>query len=62
MEKNKLTDIEIKNEAIIYCNHIDFTDDKNLSEKGRNRVRKWAKQDFITGAQWARDQIIDTNE
>lgn len=43
---------QIIDEAIFYSSHIDFTDDKNLSEKGRLRVKEWAKQDFISGANY----------
>lgn len=52
MDKQQITD-----EAIKYCSHIDFTDDKNLSEKGRLRVKEWAKQDFIAGAEWMQEQL-----
>ena len=52
MNKQQITD-----EAIKYCSHIDFTDDKNLSEKGRLRVKEWAKKDFIAGANYVLRQL-----
>jgi hypothetical protein len=51
-----MTDEQIKDEAIKYCNALDFTGDKGLNEKGRDRVREWCQQDFIAGANWMREQ------
>ncbi len=49
-----MTDQQITNEATKYSSSIDFTDDRNLSEKGRKRVREWATTDFIAGAKFHR--------
>ena len=49
------TDEEIKDEAIKYSSYLDFSDDKGLSEKGKQRVTSWCKDDFTSGARWARD-------
>jgi len=48
---------DIKNEAIKYCSHIDFSNDKSLNEKGRIKVAEWCKQDFIAGAEWMQEQL-----
>lgn len=48
---------QIKDEAIKYCSRLDFTDDENLNEKGREKVRDWLKQDFIAGAEWMQEQL-----
>lgn len=47
----------IEDEAIKYCSHIDFSNDKSLNEKGRIKVAEWCKQDFITGAEWMLKQL-----
>ena len=61
-----LTKQQITDKAIEYCSSIDFTNDKNLSDKGRFRVKEWAKQDFIAGANWMQEQLalpdIDTEK
>ena len=51
-----MTDEKIKNEAIKYCNALDFANDKSLNEKGRDKVREWCLQDFIAGANWMQEQ------
>jgi len=56
MNKQQITD-----EAIKYCSQIDFSDDKNLNKKGREKVRKWSKQDFIAGANWMQEQLRLSN-
>ena len=52
MKKQQVTD-----EAIKYCSQLDFTDDKNLNEKGRQKIREWSKQDFIAGANYVLGQL-----
>jgi hypothetical protein len=32
---------DIEDEAIKYCSHIDFSNDKSLNEKGRIKVVEW---------------------
>jgi len=56
MNKQQITD-----EAIKYCSRIDFTDDKNLNKKGRQKVCEWSKQDFIAGANWMQEQLRLSN-
>ena len=51
-----MTDEQIKDEAIKYCNSLDFTGDKGLNEKGRDKIREWCQQDFIAGANWMQEQ------
>lgn len=48
---------DIEDEAIKYCSHIDFSNDKSLNEKGRIKVAEWCKQDFIAGAEWMQEQL-----
>jgi len=48
---------DIEDEAIKYCSHIDFSNDKSLNEKGRVKVAEWCKQDFIAGAEWMQEQL-----
>lgn len=48
---------DIEDEAIKYCSHIDFSNDKSLNEKGRIKVAEWCKQDFIAGAEWMLGQL-----
>lgn len=56
-----MTEQQITDEAIKYCSCIDFTDDKNLNEKGREKVKEWSKQDFIAGAKWMQEQLRLSN-
>lgn len=53
-----MTKEQINEEAIKYCSHIDFTNDKCLNEKGREKVAEWCKQDFIAGANYVLKQLI----
>ena len=53
-----MTRQKINDKAVEYSSCIDFQDDKNLSEKGRSRVREWAKQDFIAGGHYVMKQLI----
>jgi len=48
---------DIEDEAIKYCSHIDFSNDKSLNEKGRVKVAEWCKQDFIAGVEWMQEQL-----
>ena len=48
---------DIEDEAIKYCSHIDFSNDKSLNEKGRIKIAEWCKQDFIAGAEWMMEQL-----
>lgn len=48
---------DIQDEAIKYCSHIDFSNDKSLNDKGRIKVVEWCKQDFIAGAEWMQEQL-----
>ncbi len=48
---------DIEDEAIKYCSHIDFSNDKSLNEKGRIKVAEQCKQDFIAGAEWMQEQL-----
>lgn len=53
-----MTKEQINEEAIKYCSHIDFTNDKSLNDKGREKVAEWCKQDFIAGANYVMKQLI----
>ena len=57
-----MTEQQVTDEAIKYCSCIDFSDDKNLNEKGREKVKEWSKQDFIAGAKWMQEQLRLSNE
>lgn len=48
---------DIEDEAIKYCSHIDFSNDKSLNKKGHIKVAEWCKQDFIAGAEWMYEQL-----
>lgn len=52
-----MTKKQITAEAIKRCSLIDFSDDKHLNKKGRQKVREWAKCDFIDGAEWMQEQL-----
>lgn len=45
-----ITQEEIRNEAIKRSKELDFSNNKSLNEKGRERVREWSVDDFIAGA------------
>jgi len=51
---------EIEKEAEFYSTHLDFSRDESLNEKGREKVKAWCKQDFIAGAEWMKEQLINS--
>jgi len=48
------SDGDIEKEAEVYATNLDFSNDSQLNEKGRQRVAEWCKQDFVAGAKYMR--------
>ena len=54
VKKHLPSDGDIEKQAKFYAEHLDFTNNKILNEKGRERVAEWSKTDFTEGAKFVR--------
>jgi hypothetical protein len=55
--EDKNLEIEVYLHAMEYSISIDFSDDHNLSEKGKIKIKDWAREDFTAGANWMKSKM-----